>query len=77
MGPAEPPATSKAGRPSFTCRKVATTPTAAVLIRAESNEQLTNILMSLSRAVERQSQFVGIPEEARCHWSEAQSSHPR
>jgi hypothetical protein len=29
-------------------------PTAAVLIRAQSNEQLTNILLALSSAVERQ-----------------------
>jgi transcriptional regulator NrdR family protein len=73
---AEPMATSTAWRPSFTSRKEATTPTAAVLIRAESDEQLTNILMSLSRAVERHSEHVGMPEEACSGWSRAQSCHP-
>ena len=38
-------------------------PTAAVLITAESNEQLTNILLSLSRAVEQQSWAIDIREQ--------------
>ena len=63
----EPMATSTAHDPAFEWRKAEKGPMAAVLIRAESNEQLTNILASLSRAVERQSECGEVPEDACCN----------
>jgi hypothetical protein len=51
-----PPASAPPPGPSVECREKHDSPTAAVVIRADSNEQLTAILLALSDAVDKHKQ---------------------